>query len=61
MDREYVIHIGMTPHPWDNKDNPYYWVIMCDGCNTGFGWSKTPTQAWQDANQYYKKYYKNTA
>jgi hypothetical protein len=24
-------------------------------CNEVFGWSKTPEQAWKDANEYHKK------
>lgn len=55
MDKECVIQVGMTPHPWDNEDKPYFWVVLADGCNEGFGWSKTPEQAWKDANEHRKK------
>lgn len=57
MAKEYVIHVGMTPDPWNNGYEPYYWAIIGDGCNEGFGWSKTPEQAWKDANEYHKKYH----
>ena len=55
MEKECAIKIGMNPHPWDNEDKPYYWVILVNDCNEGFGWSKNPEQAWKDANEYYKK------
>ena len=54
-DKECAIQIAMNPHTWDSKDKPYYWVILVSNCNEGFGWSKTPDQAWKDANEYYKK------
>lgn len=55
MEKEYEIKISMTPHLWDNKDNPYFWIITKNDCNEGFGWSKTPQQAWNDAHEYCKK------
>lgn len=57
-EEEYVIHIGMTPHLWDNKDEPYWWSIIRNDCNEGFGWSKTSEQAWKDANKYHEKYHR---
>lgn len=57
MEYEYHIQILMTPHPWDNKEKPYCWVIFEGNCNAGFGWSETPEQAWKDANEYHKKYH----
>lgn len=50
----YRIEISMTPHPWSNKENPYCWIIYKDGCSYNFGWSKTPEEAWKEANKYYK-------
>ena len=53
-----LIHVSMTPqYHWFNRGTPYYWVIMEDGCNEGFGWSKTPEQAWKDALKYYRNKY----
>ncbi|MFA9377003.1 MAG: hypothetical protein ACERKZ_09665 [Lachnotalea sp.] len=58
MKNEFKIEIGLTPHNHDNI-NPYYWTIFCyydDWCNEGFGWSKTPEEAWYSAFSYYQKY-----
>lgn len=60
MDAEHVINVGMTPHPWDNKEKPYYWVVMRNGCNEGFGWSKTAEQAWKDARNHYKNVFRKS-
>ena len=62
--KEHRIVISVTPHYWDNKKEPYFWLITLDGCNCGFGWSETPEKAWEEAFNYYKvweqafKYYK---
>jgi hypothetical protein len=55
---EYSIKVLLTPHPWDNENEPYFWVIFEGTCNTGCGWSKTPEEAWAAALTYYKKYIK---
>lgn len=57
MDKEYSIEVSITPHPWDNPSQPYFWGVFEDGCNAGFGWSKTPEGAWEAALEYYKKNY----
>lgn len=60
--KEYSIEVNLTPHPWDNKNEPYFWWIKCydeelakkdsnyRGHNTGAcGWGKTPEDAWKQA------------
>ena len=60
MEYEYRIEVCMTPHPWDNKHKPYYWIIFEGNCNAGFGWCETPDKAWEEALAYYKKYKEKT-
>lgn len=45
----------MTPHLWDNKEEPYFWVIFEGDANAGCGWSKSPDEAWEDAKKYFDK------
>jgi uncharacterized protein (DUF736 family) len=59
MNNEISINIIMTPHTWDNANNPYFWCIFKNNGNIGCGWSKTPKDAWEDANKYYKEMQKN--
>lgn len=53
---EYSIQVSMTPHPWDCAHAPYFWVIFCNRCNSGCGWSKTPEDAWKDATAYFNRH-----
>ena len=57
MDNELDIKVGMTPHTQDNHNKPYSWVLLrwykTAWCNVGFGWAKTPKEAWEDANRHY--------
>ena len=53
---EYSIQVSMTPHPWDCAHAPYFWVIFCNGCNSGCGWSQTPADAWKDASKYFSRH-----
>lgn len=55
MGKEFSIEVSMVPHPWDNPDDPYFWCVFENGCNAGFGWSKTPEAAWGAALEYYKR------
>lgn len=52
------IQVTLTPHTWDNAENPYFWVVMeWDEkgefwFNSGLcGWAKTPTDAFNEAYQ----------
>lgn len=67
--KEYTIEVIITPHPWDNKEEPYFWWIKCydsdfakkdpkyTGHNSGAcGWGKTPEDAWCQAIEYNSKY-----
>lgn len=56
---ESKIEVLMTPHYHDNPDKPYFWSIVTDGVNSGFGWAKTPEKAWKKAFDYYKDHYIN--
>jgi len=60
MDNELHIEVSMTPHPWDNPSKPFSWVLLrwykTAWCNVGFGWAKTPKEAWEDANRHYEWY-----
>jgi hypothetical protein len=60
MDGEYKIQVLMDPHPWDNKEKPFNWVILKwhknteigkgSWVNSGFcGWEETTEKAWQKA------------
>lgn len=61
MKEEHIIEVIMDAHTWDNKDNPYFWYIKQWGkgkeTETWYtrlsGWSKTPNDAWIDANKEY--------
>lgn len=59
MEKEISIEVSMTPHPWDNPDHPYFWCVFKNSCNAGFGWSKTPEEAWREALEYYKGFTQN--
>jgi hypothetical protein len=63
MDNKNIdIKVSFTPHPWNNKNEPYFWIILegeISKCNAGCGWAKTPQIAWEKANEYYKKYIVN--
>jgi len=52
---DYEIVVNMSPHEWDSKSKPYFWMISKNNCNYGHGWSETPEKAWKDALEYYKK------
>lgn len=58
MEDERTIEVSMTPHPWDNKEAPYFWCILkwckTSWCNDSFGWSKSPQEAWEDATKRYE-------
>ena len=56
------IQVLMNPHKWDNEDKPYNWTILQwhqpendkgDWVNRASGWAKTPTDAWEDAVEFY--------
>ena len=59
---ERKIEVSVTPHPWDNKENPYFWCILDwdnknkTWFNNGFGWSKSIELAFKDATDYLEKY-----
>ena len=59
---EYNIEVSMEPHPWDNKNEPHFWIILANRgdqskqTNEGCGWAKTPVLAFEQANEYYNKY-----
>lgn len=57
---DYEIRISLTPHPWDNKSEPYFWMIAkwSEGgktwCNSGHcGWARTPKEAFKFAYESY--------
>jgi len=60
MNNELHIEVSMTPHPWDNPNKPYSWVLLRwhknAWCNSGHGWAKTPKEAWEDAIKHYEWY-----
>lgn len=58
---EYSIQVSMTPHPWDCAHAPYFWVIFCNRCNSGCGWSRTPEDAWKDATAYFNRHFAGRA
>jgi len=57
---EYSIDVSMNPHYHDNKECPYFWYIVGHdnngSYNRGSGWSKTPEEAWKEANVYYERF-----
>lgn len=61
MREECTIEVTMAAHTWDNKYNPYFWCIKTWDEKTKIwyslssGWSKTPNDAWIDANKGYLK------
>ena len=60
---EYKIEIIMTPHYHDGQLAPYFWCVMCNGgqfwSNGGFGWAKSPEEAWKRANECYNSLKEN--
>lgn len=59
MQKEYTIEVIVTPHTWDNKENPYFWCIKAWDSEAEVwytktcGWSKSSNDAWVDANKEY--------
>lgn len=52
MYSEYRIEVSLTPHPWDNKEKPFFWMIAGYSIksehwgNTGCcGWAENPDAA----------------
>lgn len=59
MGQDYKIEVGVTPNYHDNKHQPYYWTLFCYydvWCNEGFGWAKTPEDAWKEVYGFYTRY-----
>lgn len=59
MDVEYKLEVCLTPHEHDNKEAPYFWCLFKygnDWANEGFGWAKTPEEAFKDGMDYATKY-----
>lgn len=61
---EHKIEVTLTPHPWDNKEKPYFWSILEWGkeggwYNIGCGWSESPLAAYAAAELYYNTNIKN--
>jgi hypothetical protein len=58
---EQEIRVLLTPHTWDNRTKPYFWVIMnyyhdSGWCNSGIcGWENTPQKAWEQAYKEFNK------
>ena len=51
---EYKIEILLTPHPWDNQTESYFWCILgwfnSEWVNTeNYGWATTPQEAFDKA------------
>jgi hypothetical protein len=58
--KEYKIEVSLTPHPWDNEKEPYFWCILGlydnSWVNTGdCGWAKTPEEAFNKAVESFKE------
>jgi len=47
-----IIHVDKIEDP-EMKEFQFMWWIEINGCNEGFGWSKTEKQAIKDASIYY--------
>jgi len=61
LDQSYKIEIGVTPHYHDNKLQPYHWTLFAyydTWCNEGSGWANTPTEAWNEAYNFFVRYKK---
>lgn len=58
---EFRVEVSMTPAYHDNKDAPYYWVLLGyaeNWSNWGCGWAKTPEEAYQAGISWFEQNYK---
>ncbi len=61
MNQNYKIEINITPSKYENKSQPYHWILFAyydDWCNEGAGWATTPELAWSEAYNFFVRYKK---
>lgn len=54
---EFKIEVIVTPHRHDCPEKPYFWAVYGNNANHGFGWAKSPDEAWKEAHDFYKSHY----
>lgn len=48
-----ILHIDKVVDDFEMKEFQYMWWYERNGCNEGFGYSRTEKQALKDASMYY--------